>query len=115
MILRRMTKHSTALDRVYAALADSSRRAIVARLVRGPASVSELARPLPMSLPSVFQHLKVLEECGLIRSRKRGRVRTCSIVEPQIRAARDWLDEQRAEWEARFDRFDRFVMEDGDE
>ena len=78
-ILSHMTNHSTALDRVFHALADPTRRAIVARLCRGPASVSELAKPLSMALPTVLQHLQVLEQSRLIRSEKAGRVRTCHL------------------------------------
>ena len=77
-----MVNQMGALDRVFQALADPSRRIIVERLARGPASVSELAQPLTMSLPAVLQHLQVLETCGLVRSEKTGRVRTCRI-EPQ--------------------------------
>src|SRR5271170_7967364 len=79
MILKCMLNQSTDLDRLFHALADPARRAIVERLSRGPAPVSELARPLPMSLPSAMQHLGVLEAAGLVRSEKVGRVRTCAI------------------------------------
>lgn len=105
-----MLKQSEALDRVYAALADPTRRAMVERLARGPASVSELARPLKMSLPAVAQHLKVLEESGLVSSRKVGRVRTCRIQAKRLDAAQAWIAEQRALWEARFDRMDELLL-----
>jgi DNA-binding transcriptional ArsR family regulator len=105
-----MLKQSAALDLAFQALADPTRRAIVARLARGPASVSALAAGQPMSLPAVHQHLKVLEESGLISSEKIGRVRTCRIEAQAMGAAQDWLAQQRAEWEARFDRFDAVVM-----
>lgn len=92
------------LDRLFHALADPARRAIVERLSRGPAAVSELARPLPMSLPSVMQHLGVLEAAGLVRSEKVGRVRTCSI-EPQVLSeAERWIDARRIEGERCLDR-----------
>ena len=106
-----MTKQSIALDRAFAALSDPARRAMLARLARGPASVSELAKPLPMSLPSVVQHLKVLEDSGLVSSKKTGRVRTCKIEQRQLDAAQAWLDKQRALWEARFDRLDALLKE----
>jgi DNA-binding transcriptional ArsR family regulator len=106
-----MAKQSLALDRVFAALSDPTRRAMVVRLVRGPATVSELARPLPMSLPSVVQHLKVLEESGLVSSEKTGRVRTCRIEPEALDSAQSWLDRQRALWEARFDRLDALLKE----
>lgn len=111
LILSCMAKHVLALDRAFAALADPTRRRIVERLVRGPASVGELARPLPMALPTVLQHLKVLEESGLVSSRKQGRVRTCRVEPENLGAAQAWLDEQRALWAARFDRFDALVEE----
>jgi DNA-binding transcriptional ArsR family regulator len=96
--------HSPSLDRVFLALADPTRRAIVERLGERPASVSELARPLPMSLSAVVQHLAVLEECGLVRSRKVGRVRTCELDPDTLAVARRWLDERKSAWERRFDR-----------
>lgn len=111
MILKHMAKQSLALDRAFAALSDPARRSIVARLSRGPASVSELAKPLPMSLPSVVQHLKVLEDSGLVSSTKTGRVRTCKIEQKQLDAAQAWLGKQRALWEARFDRLDLLLKE----
>jgi DNA-binding transcriptional ArsR family regulator len=94
---------------MFHALADPTRRAIVARLSQGPASVSELARPLPMALPSVFQHLRVLEESGLIRSEKVGRVRTCRVEPTAMRRAEDWLAVQRAWWEGRLDRLEAYL------
>ena len=114
MILSRMTNKSSALNRMFAALSDPTRRTMVERLVRGPASVSELARPLPMSLPTAFQHLKVLEESGLVRSEKRGRVRTCRIEVKQLDAAQTWLSKQRVVWESRFDGLDALLEEHED-
>lgn len=106
-----MAYQDPALDRVFHALADPTRRAIVARLIRGPASVSELAKPLPMALPSVVQHLKVLETSGLIRTQKVGRVRTCEIEPAQLSTAESWIAEQRALWEGRLDRLEAYLNE----
>lgn len=106
-----MLNHDGALDRVFQALADPTRRAMVERLVRGPATVSELARPLAMSLPAVMQHLDVLTGCDLVRSEKVGRVRTCRIEPATLRAAENWLGEQRTTWERRLDRLDDYLRE----
>ena len=84
---------------------------MLARLARGPATVSELAGPLTMSLPAVLQHLQALETSGLIRSEKKGRVRTCRIEPRALAQAGDWIAEQRAIWEDRLDRFDAYVEE----
>jgi DNA-binding transcriptional ArsR family regulator len=97
------------LDRTFAALADPARRAMVERLVAGPASVSELARPLPMSLPAVMLHLKVLEESGLVTSQKAGRVRTCRIDPKMLSQAETWVAERRAMWERNLDRLGTFL------
>ncbi|WP_199853766.1 helix-turn-helix transcriptional regulator [Plantactinospora sp. BB1] len=102
------------LDRVFQALADGTRRAMVERLVRGPAPVSELARPFAMSLPAVMQHLQVLEASGLVRSEKVGRVRTCQIEPAVLRIAEEWLGAQRTSWERRLDRLDDYLTEDSD-
>jgi DNA-binding transcriptional ArsR family regulator len=102
-----MLKHdadAAALDRVFQALADPTRRAIVERLVRGPESVSRLADPLPMSLAAVVQHLHVLEAAGLVGSEKVGRVRTYRVEPPALRAAEAWFTENRTLWEVRLDR-----------
>jgi DNA-binding transcriptional ArsR family regulator len=98
-------------DQVFQALGDPSRRIIVERLSRGPASVSELAKPLPMSLPGVLQHVQVLEASGLVRSEKVGRVRTCHIETAALRAAERWIAERRATWESRLDRLGEFLGE----
>jgi DNA-binding transcriptional ArsR family regulator len=95
---------SVSIDRVFAALADPTRRAIVERLCDSPASVSELARPLDMSLAAVVQHVQQLEASGLVTSEKRGRVRTCRIEPSALSAAERWLDDRRSRWERRFDR-----------
>jgi DNA-binding transcriptional ArsR family regulator len=99
------------LDPVFQALADPTRRAIVDRLSRGPASVSSLAAPLPMSLPAVMQHLQVLEKSGLIRSEKIGRVRTCRIEPVAMQTAEQWIAERRATWERRLDRLGDYLAE----
>jgi DNA-binding transcriptional ArsR family regulator len=91
------------LDQAFHALADGNRRAIVARLTRGAASVSELAAPLDVSLPTVLQHLEVLQRSGLVRSEKVGRVRTCRLEPGPMRTVEDWTAEHRATWERRLD------------
>src|SRR5216117_2069954 len=99
-----MLNQSTALDLMFQAMADPTRRGMIARLSRGPASVSELAEPLEMSLPAVVQHLQVLEASGLVRSEKVGRVRTCRIEPTALRTAEHWIAERRTQWERRLDR-----------
>jgi DNA-binding transcriptional ArsR family regulator len=99
------------IDGVFRALADPSRRVILERLSRGPASVSQLARPLPMSLPAVVQHLQVLEASGLVRSEKAGRVRTCRIEPAALRTAEAWIVERQKAWERRLDRLGDFLAE----
>jgi DNA-binding transcriptional ArsR family regulator len=106
---------SAPLDPLFHALADGSRRSIVERLSRGPASVSELAAPLPMSLPAVVQHVRVLEEAGLVRSEKVGRVRTCRIEPKALAPVEQWIAERRASWERRLDRLGEYLAEDSDE
>ena len=101
--------NSHTLDRVFHALADPTRRAVVERLTGGPRSVSELAAPFAMALPSFVGHLRVLEQCGLIASVKHGRVRTCRIAGTGMQRATAWLDEQRQEWQRRLDRHDDYV------
>jgi DNA-binding transcriptional ArsR family regulator len=91
------------LDQAFHALADSNRRAIIARLTHGAASVSELSGPLDVSLPTVLQHLDVLRRSGLVRSQKTGRVRTCQLEAGPMRAAEHWIAEHRAIWERRLD------------
>lgn len=103
------------LDLAFQALADPSRRAMVERLVRGPATVSELAGPLAMSLPGVMQHLKVLEASGLVVSEKVGRVRTCRIEPKALTQAERWIAERRASWERRLDRLGQFLDETKDD
>jgi DNA-binding transcriptional ArsR family regulator len=102
------------LDRVFQALADGTRREMVERLVRGPASVGELAKPFAMSLPAVMQHLQVLEACGLVRSEKVGRVRTCRIEPAGLRLAENWIGRQRTAWELNLDRLGDFLQDNQD-
>jgi len=103
------------LDLAYQALGDVTRRAMVERLTRGPATVSELARPLLMSLPAVMLHLKVLEESGLVTSQKQGRVRTCRVAPQMLSQAEEWLGERRRIWEQNLDRLgDYLEINEGD-
>jgi len=104
-----MLNDSLALDRAFAALADPVRRGMLARLAKGPASVSELASPLPISLPAVLQHLKALESSGLVASKKKGRVRTVRMQADALGLAEDWLSRRRKELEAQLDRFENYV------
>src|ERR1700676_1594526 len=99
-----MLNHKSPLDLMFQALADPTRRVMVERLSRGPASVRELAQPLTMSLPAVLQHLQVLEASGLVRSEKIGRVRTCRIEPKALRTAEQWISARRTSWERRLDR-----------
>jgi DNA-binding transcriptional ArsR family regulator len=109
LILKHMLNYQ--LDKTFAALADPARRAIVERLVQGPATVSELARPLPMSLPAAMLHLKVLEESGLVKSQKVGRVRTCRIEPQMLSQAERWVAERRQMWERNLDRLGAYLDE----
>jgi DNA-binding transcriptional ArsR family regulator len=104
-----MLNQSADLDRLFHALADPARRAMVERLSRGPAAVSELAGPLPMSLPAAMQHLGVLEQAGLVRSEKVGRVRTCAIKAGALSQAEQWINARRIEWEHRLDRLGDYL------
>ncbi len=104
-----MLNRSAALDLAFQALADPTRRAIVERLSRGPASVSDLARPFEMSFPAVMQHLAVLEGSGLVRSEKVGRVRTCRIEPRALSLAEQWINARRTEWEHRLDRLGDYL------
>ena len=109
-----MLNHSATLDRTFQALADPSRRAMIERLCRGPASVSELARPLAMSLPAVVQHLQVLESSGLVRSQKVGRVRTCHLEPAVLRNTERWIADRRTAWEKRLDRLGDYLTGQSD-
>ncbi len=105
-----MAKHDPALSILFHTLSDPTRRAILSRLAEGPATVTDLAGPTGLRLPTVMRHLSLMEEAGLIATSKDGRVRTCSIVPEALDPVRRWIDEQRAIWDARLDRLDAFVM-----
>ncbi len=114
-ILKFMLNYAPDLDRVFQALADPGRRIMVERLSRGPASVSELGRPLDMSLAAVLQHVQVLQACGLIRSTKLGRIRTCSINPAALRDAESWIADRRTMVERRLDRLGEYLAETADQ
>lgn len=97
------------IDQIFRALADSTRRRVVERLGRGAASVTELAEPFNMALPSFVQHLRVLEDCGLVTSVKNGRVRSYELVPKRMKSAEDWLLRQRVLWEKRLDQLDSYL------
>ncbi|HVI89203.1 MAG TPA: metalloregulator ArsR/SmtB family transcription factor [Dongiaceae bacterium] len=97
------------MNGIFQALADPTRRAVLGRLSKGPASISELAEPFDMALPSFMKHIQVLEESGWILTRKQGRVRTCAIRKKAYAAANAWLAAQHALWEERTDRLEQFV------
>ncbi len=103
------------LDGLFQALADPTRRAIIERLSRGPASVSDLARPFDMSLPAVVQHLAVLESAGVVASEKVGRVRTCRIEPAALSRAEQWIHERRTAWEQRLDRLGAYLAANPEE
>lgn len=98
------------IDHVFRALSDPTRRHVLERLSRSPASVSELAAPFDMALPSFVQHMGILEECGLVQSRKTGRVRTYEIIPKRLKLAEDWMTRQRALWEKRLDQLDTYLI-----
>jgi len=104
-----MPNQTVQLDRVFYALSDPTRRAVLERLSIGPAAVSELAEPFDMALPSFTQHLNVLSDCGLVHSQKMGRVRTYHLSPLALKAAEQWMVEQRAIWEARFNQLDAYL------
>jgi DNA-binding transcriptional ArsR family regulator len=108
-LITRVPQQPAEVDRVFQALADPTRRAVVERLGRGPAATSKLARPFAMALPSFLQHLDVLEKVGLVTSRKEGRVRTYRLTPHPLQAAEDWMTTQRRLWERRLDQFDDYV------
>jgi DNA-binding transcriptional ArsR family regulator len=110
-----MSPAAPPLDLMFQALADPTRRAMVDQLSRGPASVSDLAAPLPMSLPAVVQHLKILEASGLVRSEKRGRVRTCRLEPATLSLAETWIHDRRLGWEQRLDRLGQYLAEHPEE
>ena len=102
---------SAVADDVFYALANATRRRVLEQLSAGPATVSELAAPFDMKLPSFVQHLSVLEQSRLVKSKKRGRVRTYELAPERMKVAEDWLTERRQEWERRLDRFDAYVRQ----
>jgi DNA-binding transcriptional ArsR family regulator len=102
---------SAAVDDVFNALSNSTRRKVLERLSGGPATVSELAAPFDMKLPSFVQHLSVLEQSRLVKSKKRGRVRTYEVAPERFKLAENWLTERRQLWEGRLDRFDKYVKQ----
>jgi DNA-binding transcriptional ArsR family regulator len=106
-----MPNKQSALNHVFHALADPTRRAVLERLSRGPATVTELARPFAMALPSFVQHLRVLERSGLVRSQKTGRVRTLKLAPQSMKNAEHWLAQQREFWERRLNQLDDYVIE----
>src|SRR6476661_6252696 len=102
---------SAAADAVFHALSNPTRRKVLEQLSVGPATVSELAEPFDMQLPSFVQHLSVLAQSRLVKSRKRGRVRTYELAPERFKVAEDWLSARRRQWEARLDRFDQYVKQ----
>jgi len=106
-----MADYAHNLDGLFRALGDPTRRGVLARLVKGPASISELAAPFDMALPSFMKHIGLLERSGWIVSRKEGRVRTCAIDAERFAEVQDWLGDQRRVWEQRTDRLEQFVLE----
>ncbi|QIG49324.1 helix-turn-helix transcriptional regulator [Nordella sp. HKS 07] len=105
-----MDYHSESLTGIFQALADPTRRAVLGRLGHGPASISDLAKPFDMALPSFMKHIRLLEESGLINTHKQGRIRTCTIERKSFAMVEDWLSTQRALWEGRTDRLEHFVI-----
>lgn len=105
-----MAKHDPDLNLLFHALSDPTRRAMLERLARGPAAVSELAGPTGLRLPTVLRHLSVLEGAGLVTTTKDGRVRSCALVPEALDPIRGWIEEQRALWSERLDRLDAYVM-----
>jgi DNA-binding transcriptional ArsR family regulator len=114
-IVNHMVKYSAGLDATFAALADPTRRAILASLALGESTVSELAGPHRMSLPAVMKHLNVLEHAGLVAQKKTGRVRRCSLESKPLKEASDWIAEYRVFWEAQFDSLEKFLQQEKEE
>jgi DNA-binding transcriptional ArsR family regulator len=112
--LKSLLNQETRIEPLFHALGDPTRRGMLDRLSRGPASVSELAKPLTISLPAVVQHLAVLEKSGLVRSQKVGRVRTCRIEPAALGRAEQWIAERRTTWESRLDRLGDYLVEHTD-
>ncbi|MBN8866536.1 MAG: helix-turn-helix transcriptional regulator [Solirubrobacterales bacterium] len=110
-----MAEYAEDLNGLFQALGNPTRRGILARLARGPASISDLAEPFDMALPSFMKHIRQLEECGWISSRKEGRTRTCAIESERFEAVEGWLAEQKKVWEERTDRMEQFVLKQEEE
>lgn len=106
-----MDKNEPTIDRVFQALGDSTRRAIMEKLSEGPVSVSQLAEPFGITLAAVVQHVQILEECGLVHTEKPGRVRTCRIEPAGLQVAAQWIADRRSLWERRLDRLAEFLAE----
>ena len=106
-----MPNQSVQLNRVFQAMADPTRRAVLERLTSGPAAMSELAQPFEMALPSFSQHLDVLENCGLVRSRKAGRVRTYQLAPQPLKTAEQWMLSQRTRWERRLEQLETYLKD----
>ncbi|ARM88761.1 ArsR family transcriptional regulator protein [Rhizobium sp. CIAT894] len=107
-----MIESQADLDRMFHALSDRSRRGMIDRLGRGPASVTELAAPLAVALPTVMKHLQVLEESGLVLSEKSGRVRTYRLQQDALAAVERWVEQRKSGWTASFDRLDQYLAEE---
>ena len=105
-----LSESAKPIDDVFRALSDPTRRHVLERLSKSPASVSELAEPFDMALPSFVQHMGILEDCGLVQSRKTGRVRTYQLVPKRMKLAEDWMVRQRALWEKRLDQLDTYLI-----
>jgi DNA-binding transcriptional ArsR family regulator len=105
-----LSESAKPIDNIFRALSDPTRRHVLERLSRSPASVSELAAPFDMALPSFVQHMGILEDCGLVQSRKAGRVRTYQLVPKRLKLAEDWMVRQRALWEKRVDQLDTYLI-----
>jgi DNA-binding transcriptional ArsR family regulator len=103
--------HSPTLDRTFAALSDPTRREIIERLSAGPASISELAEPIGISLPGVLKHVRILEAAQLVTTSKRGRTRECRLAPGDMGEVADWIDHQRRRWEQRLDRLEEYLQE----
>ncbi len=106
-----MRTEATPIDGIFRALSDPTRRDVLERLCKSPGSVSELAEPFDMALPSFVEHLRILEGCGLVRSTKAGRIRTYRLVPKRLRLAEDWLAQQRTIWERRLDQLDSYLLD----
>ncbi len=106
-----MVKYCASLDSTFGALADPTRRAILATLMSGQASISNLARPHRMSLPAVMKHVRVLERAGLVSQKKIGRTRHCQLAADPLKEAEDWLSQYRVFWEKQFDALEKFLSQ----